>query len=78
MDLDISEDALNRLTFEGANDNPIWTPDGKRIAFASNRTGSQNLFWKSADGSGAAEQLTTSEHIDVASPVTGRKVFGFQ
>jgi len=64
---DISGDALNRLTFEGANDNPIWTPDGKRITFASNRTGSQNLFWKSADGSGAAEQLTTSEHVDIAS-----------
>ncbi len=64
---DISGDALNRLTFEGANDNPIWTPDGKRITFASNRTGSQNLFWKSADGSGAAEQLTTSEHVDIPS-----------
>ena len=64
---DSSGDALSRLTFEGANDNPIWTPDGKRIAFGSNRTGSQNLFWKSADGSGAAEQLTTSEHVDIPS-----------
>ena len=64
---DFSGDALNRLTFEGANDNPIWTPDGKRITFSSNRTGSQNLFWKSADGSGAVEQLTASEHVDIAS-----------
>ncbi len=64
---DISGDALNRLTFEGANDAPVWTTDGKRIAFGSNRTGVQNLFWKSVDGSGAAEQLTVSEHPDIPS-----------
>ena len=40
---------------------PVWTPDGRKITFSSNRTGPQNLFWKSADGSGATERLTTSE-----------------
>ena len=76
---DSSGDALSRLTFEGANDNPIWTPDGKRIAFGSNRTGSQNLFWKSADGSGAAEQphhKRTRRHSQLL--VTGRNCAGFQ
>ena len=28
---------------------------------------SKNLFWKSVDGSGAAEQLTVSEHPDIPS-----------
>jgi serine/threonine-protein kinase len=56
---DLSRDTLTRLTFEGtANIDPLWTPDGKRIAFK----GSGNrLFWQPADGSGAAEALTSSE-----------------
>jgi Tol biopolymer transport system component len=56
---DLGRDTLTRLTFEGtANVDPIWTPDGKRILFK----GSGNrLFWQSADGSGAAEALTSSE-----------------
>jgi Tol biopolymer transport system component len=51
---------LTRLTFEGLNASPQWTPDGKRIVFASARNGAANLNWKSADGSGAEERLTTS------------------
>jgi eukaryotic-like serine/threonine-protein kinase len=51
---------LTRLTFEG-NDNlfPVWTPDGNRIAFASNKEGQLNIFWQLADGSGGLERLTT-------------------
>ena len=36
-------------------------PDGARIAFPSDRGGSRQLFWKSADGAGTAEQLTNDE-----------------
>jgi Tol biopolymer transport system component len=38
----------------------IWTPDGKRIAFNSNRQGPLNLFWQMADGSGGLEPLASS------------------
>ncbi len=56
---DLSRDALTRLTFEGAgNVDPVWTPDGKRIAFKGNKN---RLFWQPADGSGAAEELTSGE-----------------
>jgi serine/threonine-protein kinase len=43
---------------------PVWTPDGARIAFASNRgrAASQggNLYWQPADGTGEAQRLTNS------------------
>ena len=39
-----------------------WTPDGKRIAFESNKEGPFNLFWQLADGSGGPERLTSSEY----------------
>jgi serine/threonine-protein kinase len=59
---DLTRSALSRLTSEGSNGWPIWTPDGKHVTFASNKGGHENLFWKLADGSGTEERLTTSEH----------------
>jgi serine/threonine-protein kinase len=50
-----------RLTFEGRNMAPIWTPDGRFITFQSDRGGARGLFHQRADGSGAAEQLTKAE-----------------
>jgi len=62
---DLSRETLTRLTFEGnTNFNPVWTPDGKRITFQSNKEGPQNLFWQLADGSGGLERLTTSEYVN--------------
>jgi len=58
---DLGRQVLTRMTFDPALDiSPIWTPDGRRIVFASMRAGVANLFWQPADGSGAAERLTTS------------------
>ncbi|MDH4065851.1 MAG: hypothetical protein OEW19_15740, partial [Acidobacteriota bacterium] len=53
--------AIRQLTFEGDSHHPVWTPDGERIAFASDREGTASIYWQPADGSGAAERLTTAE-----------------
>jgi eukaryotic-like serine/threonine-protein kinase len=61
---DLSRETLTRLTFEGNSSNgPIWTPDGKRVVFNSNKEGGTNIFWQLADGSGGLERLTTSEYL---------------
>jgi eukaryotic-like serine/threonine-protein kinase len=60
---DLSREALSRFTFEGdLNAAPVWTPDGKRIAFRSNKEGPFNVFWQVADGSGGLERLTMSKN----------------
>jgi len=54
-------DTTSRLTFNPADDvSPVWSPDGGAIAFASNRDGTFNLYWKRTDGSGEAQRLTES------------------
>jgi eukaryotic-like serine/threonine-protein kinase len=56
---DFERHVLTRLTTDPSFDqSPVWTPDGRRIAFASQRGGVLNLYWQSADGSGTAERLT--------------------
>ena len=59
-------EALTRVTSDPAVDvKPIWTPDGHRLTFASDRGDprrTQNLFWQRADGAGVAERLTTSSN----------------
>ncbi len=63
---DLSRETLTRLTFEGNNNlAPLWSPDGKRIAFISSKDGPQNIFWQLADGSGGLERLTTSDYTHV-------------
>jgi serine/threonine protein kinase len=63
---DIARDTLNRFTFQGSNNLvPLWTPDGKRIAYISNSSGPRNIFWQLADGSGGFEHLNTSPNLSI-------------
>jgi eukaryotic-like serine/threonine-protein kinase len=58
---DLERGTLARLTHRGHNIEPLWSPDGGRIAFASSRTGPYNLFAVPADGSGPAVRLLAGE-----------------
>jgi len=65
---DLPRQTLTRITFEGSvNNGPVWTPDGKRLTFNSNKEGTANIFWQLADGSGGLERLTTSEYLQAPS-----------
>ena len=58
---DIARSALSPITVDGQSAYGVFSPDGKRVVFRSGAAGGEdNLYWKAADGSGAAERLTTS------------------
>ena len=53
--------AIRQFTQVGNNIGPIWTPDGERITFASDRDGPMSIYWQNADGSGVAERITVPD-----------------
>jgi Tol biopolymer transport system component len=44
--------SATKLTSDGSNQFPIWSPDGKRLTYRATRAGTRNIFWRMADGSG--------------------------
>ena len=59
--LDIAHGTPTRFTFDPSEDFlPIWSPDGSRIVFVSDREGAGNLYQKSASGAGNEELLIKS------------------
>jgi Tol biopolymer transport system component/DNA-binding winged helix-turn-helix (wHTH) protein len=55
---DLLRGTKTRLTFDPADDlDSIWSPDGTRIAFTSDRLGQRDIYQKLADGSGPEELL---------------------
>jgi Tol biopolymer transport system component len=55
---DLPRRVSTRFTFEPAvNVFPVWSPDGGRIAFASNRKGRHNIYLRATSGSGEDEVL---------------------
>ena len=60
---DVARETLTRLTFDPREDRyPVWSPDSRRLIFASARDGVQNLYQQAADGTGAVERLTESSN----------------
>jgi serine/threonine-protein kinase len=57
---DFSRHTLTPLvTTGGSSQAPVWSSDGRRILYRGTRNGTRNIYWKSADGSGEEQRLTT-------------------
>jgi serine/threonine-protein kinase len=59
---DFTRSGLTRVTFEADNFAAIWTPDGTRLTFSSNRTGPCQIYWRAADGNGPDERIVGGDH----------------
>jgi Tol biopolymer transport system component len=60
---DIPSGTLSQLTFKGDNVRPSWSPDGSRLVFSSNRSGSWDLWWAPADGSDPGERVAEGPDV---------------
>jgi Tol biopolymer transport system component len=59
---DLERDTNSRLTFDPSDDNfAIWSPDGSRVAWVSNRGGKHQLYQRLASGGGQEELLLESD-----------------
>ena len=53
---DARNNALTRVTTEGRNGQPSWSPDGTRIVYRSAITGPDNIFWRAANRTDVPER----------------------
>jgi Tol biopolymer transport system component len=59
--IDLARNTPSRFTFDPANEgNSIWSPDGSRLVFFSNRDGVSNLYQRLSSGAGNDEVLLKS------------------
>ena len=56
----LTSQGLSRLTFSGNELYPLWTPDGRQIAYLNYASGAA-IFAKAADGSAAEERFTPDD-----------------
>lgn len=62
---DLARGIRTRLTFSPAIDAaPSWSPDGKTIAFQSNRSGQFHLYQKASDGTSKTTPLVVDDAIE--------------
>ncbi len=68
----------NLTNSSGAHDkHAFWSPDGRRLAFVSDRTGEEQIWLVDQDGNGKPEPLTTGFRVQLMAPVwspDGRRI----
>jgi Tol biopolymer transport system component len=60
--LDLGAASWSRIAEAGKSLAPIWSNDGGRIYFSSNREGPYNIYVMNSDGTGSSRRVTNSPH----------------
>jgi len=55
----LANSEANQPIFKGSTSYPVWSPDGRRLAFLSSLNNKPGIFLQAANGIGTAERLTT-------------------
>jgi hypothetical protein len=63
----ITNNTLSRFTFGGPNRTPVWSPDGKRIAYSFNPSDKTSIIIRQSDGTGSVEEIRTEHRTYVNS-----------
>jgi len=65
-----NKEIRNLTETSGANElQPVWSPDGKWIAYFSDRTGEYEIYIRASDGSGSERPITTRTNGYLFNPV---------
>ena len=79
VSLKLGNSILHQLTDEESNEMvPVWSPDGRRIAYYSNKSGAYQIWMMNPDGSGAQEVTSVQAPgavLPVWSPDSSRMAF---
>ena len=71
---DLARGTTSKFTFEASLEaSPVWSPDGKRIAFRTNRNGMMEFVEKDASG-GGAETMVLSRETQLQYHATGNVI----
>ncbi|MEO5935790.1 MAG: protein kinase, partial [Terriglobales bacterium] len=69
---DFARKTMNRLTFDGGNITPVWSPDSKYVYYSGRdaATNKRRIWRKAADGGSEAELLATLESRALLGSIT--------
>ena len=66
---EMADSSFGPATFEGHNYYPVWSPDGSRFVFTTERaSGGADLRWKASDGTGAAQMFLQADSTEQLYP----------
>jgi len=61
---DFERGTITALTSNtNGSQSPVWSPDGRRVAYRGTRKGFRNVWVKSVDGTSEEQQLTKGDHL---------------
>jgi len=70
-----ARNTLTRLTFEGANQSPVWTPDGRWLSYISDEAGTPQAYVRPFPGPGGKWQISTDGANRLLWARNGRELF---